>query len=168
MAKNWNVKMSVEALNGTHEARKEFVNDAGKRFPNTVTALVTLHALTAASVTGSEAFTNIFNAVPEYTTLRKLESVLKSEVDDTEEEPVIKEKKVKEEKIVPIKEKKAKKVAKVEEEDEEESEDVFDTFEEDEEDEPVKATKKPGKIKKEEKKSKKKVTEDDDEDDDWE
>lgn len=133
MAKNWTVAEAYEALrNGDKEARM----DVGRRFPLFATA------------TEDE----IIAAIPDYISVRKVEAVLKADVDESEAEVEAEEV----EEAKPAKKAKAKKVAEPEEED--------DDF--DDEDEEEEAPKKPVKKAAKAKKPAKKVVEDDDEDDD--
>ena len=143
MAKNWKV---AEAINAIRNGDKDAIADIGRRFP--------LFAVNAATV--NDGAMGLIEAIPEFITVRKMESVLKKGVDDSEveseedeideEEEEVKPKKKKEEKVT---KKKAKKAEEEEEEEEEEE---------------VKPKKK--KAKKAEKPSKKKKVDDDDEDDD--
>lgn len=150
MAKNWTLKLASEALNGTKEMKDEFAVDSGRRFPLATSALVILHTLAGLSEAGKTAFIDVFDSTPEWMTIRKIESVLKSEASDEDEEdaePVKKEKKEKapkEDKKEKAPKAKKEKFAKLEDDD-------------DEEDEPVAK-------KKDEKKKKSKKDEDDDED----
>lgn len=109
MAKNWKVGEAVKAIQA---GNKEDILDIGRRFP--------LFANLAAQV--NEAGVSLLECVPEYCSARKIESVLKGDVQDSTEDDAADEE---EEKEVPKKAEKkaakpAKKVAKKEEEDEEE------------------------------------------------
>lgn len=118
MAKNWKVGEAVRAIQA---GNKEDILDIGRRFP--------LFANLAAQV--NEAGTKMLDCVPDYCTARKIESVLKGDVQETEgdddaveeEAPAPKKAPAKAEKV----EKKApKKAAKKEEvvEDEEDGDDL--------------------------------------------
>lgn len=107
MAKNWKVGEAVKAIQA---GNKEDILDIGRRFP--------LFANLAAQV--NEAGVLLLECVPEYCSARKIESVLKGDVQESTEDDVVNE----EEKETPKKaEKKAakpvKKAAKKEEEEEE-------------------------------------------------
>lgn len=125
MAKNWKV---AEAVNAIRNGDKDAIADIGRRFP--------LFAVNAATV--NDGAMGLIEAIPEFITVRKMESVLKKGVDDSEVESEEDEIDEEEEEVKPKKEKKEEKVAK----------------------------KKAKKAKKAEKPSKKKKVDDDDEDDD--
>lgn len=155
MAKNWNVEMAVKALET--DERNELIYDAGKRFPNTVVALLSIEA-SIASDAGKQSFQKFLGAIPEWVTLRKIESVLKKDFDEEEVEEVKpkKEKKAKKEKEEKV-EKKAKK--EVVEEDEE---GIADEDEDEDEEKPKAKSKKKASTKKS-----KKVEDEEEDDDDW-
>lgn len=140
MAKNWKV---AEAVNAIRNGDKDAIADIGRRFP--------LFAVNAATV--NDGAMGLIEAIPEFITVRKMESVLKKGVDDSEVESEEDEIDEEEEEVKPKKEKKEEKVAKKKAKKAEE-----------EEEEEVKPKKK--KAKKAEKPSKKKKVDDDDEDDD--
>lgn len=140
MAKNWKV---AEAVNAIRNGDKDAIADIGRRFP--------LFAVNAATV--NDGAMGLIEAIPEFITVRKMESVLKKGVDDSEVESEEDEIDEEEEEVKPKKEKKEEKVAKKKVKKAEE-----------EEEEEVKPKKK--KAKKAEKPSKKKKVDDDDEDDD--
>lgn len=140
MAKNWKV---AEAVNAIRNGDKDAIVDIGRRFP--------LFAVNAATV--NDGAMGLIEAIPEFITVRKMESVLKKGVDDSEVESEEDEIDEEEEEVKPKKEKKEEKVAKKKAKKAEE-----------EEEEEVKPKKK--KAKKAEKPSKKKKVDDDDEDDD--
>lgn len=144
MAKNWKV---AEAVNAIRNGDKDAIADIGRRFP--------LFAVNAATV--NDGAMGLIEAIPEFITVRKMESVLKKGVDDSEVESEEDEIDEEEEEVKPKKEKKEEKVAKKKAKKAEEEE-------EEEEEEEVKPKKK--KAKKAEKPSKKKKVDDDDEDDD--
>ena len=98
MAKNWLVNEMVEALRNGSVAEKE---DIGRRFPLTTQLVVGI------IVRQDEDAEKILGAMPEYMSVRKIETVLKNgkDVDDVEEDeeqeeekPAKKEKKEKEDK----------------------------------------------------------------------
>ena len=160
MAKNWTIG---EAFKAVMEGDKEGILDVGKRFPLSCVMLAKVNAEAAV----------IFDALPENMTVRKLESVLKGDIevsdedDANEDAPVIekKEKKEKADKKVGKRGRPAKKV--VEPDDDDDDEDFDDEDEEDEdEEEVVVKPKKKEKEKKNKKPAKKPVVEDDDDDDD--
>lgn len=138
MAKNWKV---AEAVNAIRNGDKDAIADIGRRFP--------LFAVNAATV--NDGAMGLIEAIPEFITVRKMESVLKKGVDDSEVESEEDEIDEEEEEVKPKKEKKEEKVAKKK-------------AKKAEEEEEVKPKKK--KAKKAEKPSKKKKVDDDDEDDD--
>ena len=140
MAKNWKV---AEAVNAIRNGDKDAIADIGRRFP--------LFVVNAATV--NDGAMGLIEAIPEFITVRKMESVLKKGVDDSEVESEEDEIDEEEEEVKPKKEKKEEKVAKKKAKKDEE-----------EEEEEVKPKKK--KAKKAEKPSKKKKVDDDDEDDD--
>ena len=114
MAKNWKV---AEAVNAIRNGDKDAIADIGRRFP--------LFAVNAATV--NDGAMGLIEAIPEFITVRKMESVLKKGVDDSEVESEEDEIDEEEEEVKPKKEKKKEKVAKkkakkAEEEEEEEEE----------------------------------------------
>ena len=158
MAKNWTIG---EAFKAVLEGDKEGILDVGKRFPLSCVMLAKVNAEAAV----------IFDALPENMTVRKLESVLKGDIevsdedDANEDAPAVekREKKEKVEKKVGKRGRPAKKV--VEPDDDDEDFDDEDEEDEDEEEVVVKPKKKE-KEKKNKKPAKKSVVEDDDDDDD--
>ena len=103
MAKNWKVGEAVRAIQA---GNKEDIMDIGRRFP--------LFANLAAQV--NEAGVAMLDCVPEYCTARKIESVLKGDVqesgdgeDDAAEDEAPAKKPEKEEKKAPVKKAAAKK-----------------------------------------------------------
>ena len=103
MAKNWKVGEAVRAIQA---GNKEDIMDIGRRFP--------LFANLAAQV--NEAGVAMLDCVPEYCTARKIESVLKGDVqesgdgeDEAAEEEAPAKKPEKEEKKAPVKKAAAKK-----------------------------------------------------------
>lgn len=112
MAKNWKMNEAVRAI---QSGNKEDIADIGKRFP--------LFANLAAQV--NEAGAALIDCVPEYCTARKIESVLKGDIKESEET----EDDIENEDEAPKAEKKAAKKAdkkpakKVEADDEDEDED---------------------------------------------
>lgn len=157
MAKNWTIG---EAFKAVMEGDKEGILDVGKRFPLSCVMLAKVNAEAAV----------IFDALPENMTVRKLESVLKGDIEvsdedcENEDAPVVekKEKKEKAEKKGGKRGRPAKKVV------EPDDEDFDDEDEEDEdEEEVVVKPKKKEKEKKNKKPAKKPVVEDDDDDDDF-
>ena len=104
MAKNWKV---AEAVNAIRNGDKDAIADIGRRFP--------LFAVNAATV--NDGAMGLIEAIPEFITVRKMESVLKKGVDDSEvesEEDEIdeEEEEEEEEEEVKPKKKKAKKAEK--------------------------------------------------------
>ena len=73
MAKNWKV---AEAVNAIRNGDKDAIADIGRRFP--------LFAVNAATV--NDGAMGLIEAIPEFITVRKMESVLKKGVDDSEVE----------------------------------------------------------------------------------
>lgn len=107
MAKNWKVGEAVRAI---QSGNKEDIMDIGRRFP--------LFANLAAQV--NEAGVALLDCVPEYCSARKIESVLKGDVQETPETETEEEVEEKPAKKAPAKEEKkapAKKAAKKVEED---------------------------------------------------
>lgn len=100
MAKNWKVGEAVRAIK---EGNKEDILDIGRRFP--------LFANLAAQV--NDAGATLLDCVPEYCSARKIESVLKGDVQESEDEGT--EETPAPEKKVPAKKSPAKKEAKKEE-----------------------------------------------------
>ena len=103
MAKNWKLGEAVRAIQA---GNKEDIMDIGRRFP--------LFANLAAQV--NEAGVAMLDCVPEYCTARKIESVLKGDVqesgdgeDDAAEDEAPAKKPEKEEKKAPVKKAAAKK-----------------------------------------------------------
>lgn len=160
MAKNWTLKEIVKAVVEGGDAYKEMAADAGRRFPISVSMVTGIIA--GSNDTAKEFLVSLTESFPDYLTVRKVEKVLKTGVDDVDDSDDDEE----EEKKPAKKEKKpAKKSKKVEEDEEEEEDDDEDDDEEEEEVKPKKSKKSAKKEKKSSKKSKK-VEEDDDEDDD--
>ena len=159
MAKNWTIG---EAFKAVLEGDKEGILDVGKRFPLSCVMLAKVNAEAAV----------IFDALPENMTVRKLESVLKGDVevsdeDDANEDAPVVEKKEKKEKVEKKSGKRGRPTKKVVEPDDDD-EDFDDEDEEDEdEEEVVVKPKKKEKEKKNKKPAKKSVVEDDDDDDDF-
>lgn len=112
MAKNWKVGEAVKAIQA---GNKEDILDIGRRFP--------LFANLAAQV--NEAGVSLLECVPEYCSARKIESVLKGDVQEStedeaeaeEETPAKEEPKKAEKKKVSAPKKEAKKVEEEEDED---------------------------------------------------
>ena len=156
MAKNWTIG---EAFKAVLEGDKEGILDVGKRFPLSCVMLAKVNAEAAV----------IFDALPENMTVRKLESVLKGDIevsdeDDANEDAPVVEKKEKKEKAEKKAGKRGRPAKKVVEPDDDDDED-FDEEDDDEEEVVVKPKKKE-KEKKNKKPAKKPVVEDDDDDDD--
>lgn len=156
MAKNWTIG---EAFKAVMEGDKEGILDVGKRFPLSCVMLAKVNAEAAV----------IFDALPENMTVRKLESVLKGDIevsdeDDANEDAPVVEKKEKKEKAEKKAGKRGRPAKKVVEPDDDDDED-FDEEDDDEEEVVVKPKKKE-KEKKNKKPAKKPVVEDDDDDDD--
>ena len=74
MAKNWTMAEAAEAVINND---KVGICDLGKRFPNVAVAL--------AKMGNNEGAMTIINALPEYVTARKVEAVLKGDVDTSAE-----------------------------------------------------------------------------------
>lgn len=146
MAKNWSAAEAVVVINKGED--KAAIQDIGRRFP--------LFAVAAAS--GIDGLIEIIGAMPDHMTTRKVESVLKADVEELEDDVEAEEKPAKKA-DKPAKGKKGKtKKAEVEPDDEDESD-------EDEEETPKKS-----KGKKADKKKAKKQPEPEveaDEDEDW-
>lgn len=102
MAKNWKMGEAVRAI---QEGNKEDIQDIGRRFP--------LFANLAAQV--NDAGAALIDCVPDYCTARKIESVLKGDVQPTTESEEAEEE---EEAKKPAKKAPAKKATKKAEEDE--------------------------------------------------
>lgn len=75
MAQNWNVKQALAAIN---KGNKEAITDIGRRFPLTSNIL--------ARIGEDKAAGELINAIPDYITVRKIESILKDgvQVDDSD------------------------------------------------------------------------------------
>ena len=117
MAKNWKV---AEAVNAIRDGDKDAIADIGRRFP--------LFAVNAATV--NDGAMGLIEAIPEFITVRKMESVLKKGVDDSEVESEEDEIDEEEEEVKP-KKKKAKKAEKPSkkkkvDDDDEDDDDDFD------------------------------------------
>lgn len=152
MAKNWTIG---EAFRAVMEGDKEGILDVGKRFPLSCVMLAKVNAEAAV----------IFDALPENMTVRKLESVLKGDIevsdeDDANEDAPVVEKKEKKEKVEKKVGKRGRPAKKVVEPDDDED------FDDEDEEEVVVKPKKKEKEKKNKKPAKKSVVEDDDDDDD--
>ena len=153
MAKNWTIG---EAFKAVMEGDKEGILDVGKRFPLSCVMLAKVNAEAAV----------IFDALPENMTVRKLESVLKGDIevsdeDDANEDAPVAEKKEKKEKAEKKVGKRGRPAKKVVEPDDDED------FDDEDEEEVVVKPKKKEKEKKNKKPAKKSVVEDDDDDDDF-
>ena len=74
MATNWNVKQAYVAIN---EGNKEAIVDIGRRFPLTLNIL--------SKIDGKNPAVNLINALPEHITVRKIEQILKGDVEEGEE-----------------------------------------------------------------------------------
>lgn len=114
MAKNWKFGEAVRAIKA---GNKEDILDIGRRFP--------LFANLAAQV--NEAGMALIDCVPDYCTSRKIESVLKGDVQESTEEEVEEEAPAKETKKAPAKPEKkapAKKAAPKKEEAEDDEDDL--------------------------------------------
>lgn len=74
MATNWNVKQAYVAIN---EGNKEAIIDIGRRFPLTLNIL--------SKIDGKNPAVNLINALPEHITVRKIEQILKGDVEEGEE-----------------------------------------------------------------------------------
>ena len=159
MAKNWTLKEIVKAVVEGGDAYKEMASDAGRRFPISVSMVTGIIA--GSNDTAKEFLVSLTESFPDYLTVRKVEKVLKTGIDDVDDSDDDEE----EEKKPAKKEKKPAKKSKKVEEDEEEEEDDDEDDDEEEEVKPKKSKKASKKEKKSSKKSKK-VEEDDDEDDD--
>ena len=159
MAKNWTLKEIVKAVVEGGDAYKEMASDAGRRFPISVSMVTGIIA--GSNDTAKEFLVSLTESFPDYLTVRKIEKVLKTGVDDVDDSDDDEE----EEKKPTKKEKKPAKKSKKVEEDEEEEEDDDEDDDDEEEVKPKKSKKASKKEKKSSKKSKK-VEEDDDEDDD--
>ena len=104
MATNWTMSQATKAILA---GNKEAIVDIGRRFPLTANAI--------AAMGNNEGALTIISALPDYITARKIESVLKDGVQESEEEveeEVVEEKPVKKEKAA---KKPAKKVEETEE-----------------------------------------------------
>ena len=160
MAKNWTIG---EAFKAVMKGDKEGILDVGKRFPLSCVMLAKVNAEAAV----------IFDALPENMTVRKLESVLKGDIevsdeDDASEDAPVVEKKEKKEKAEKKVGKRGRPAKKAVEPDDDEDFDDEDEEDEDEEEVVVKPKKnKKEKEKKNKKPAKKPVVEDDDDDDDF-
>ena len=90
MATNWTMSQATKAILA---GNKEAIVDIGRRFPLTANAI--------AAMGNNEGALAIINALPDHITARKIESVLKDGVQESEEEAeeeVVKEKPAKKEK----------------------------------------------------------------------
>ena len=160
MAKNWTIG---EAFKAVLEGDKEGILDVGKRFPLSCAMLAKVNAEAAV----------IFDALPENMTVRKLESVVKGDIevsdeDDANEDAPVAEKKEKKEKAEKKSGKRGRPAKKVvEPDDDEDFDDEDDEDEDEDEEEVVVKPKKKEKEKKNKKPAKKSVVEDDDDDDDF-
>lgn len=74
MATNWNVKQAYAAIN---EGNKEAIADIGKRFPLALNVL--------SKIDEKNPAVNLINALPEHITVRKIEQILKGDVEESEE-----------------------------------------------------------------------------------
>ena len=74
MATNWNVKQAYAAIN---EGNKEAIVDIGRRFPLTLNIL--------SKIDEKNPAVNLINALPEHITVRKIEQILKGDVEEGEE-----------------------------------------------------------------------------------
>lgn len=74
MATNWNVKQAYVAIN---EGNKEAIIDIGKRFPLSLNIL--------SKIDEKNPAVSLINALPEHITVRKIEQILKGDVEEGEE-----------------------------------------------------------------------------------
>lgn len=111
MAKNW--KMG-EAVRAVKSGNKEDIMDIGRRFP--------LFLSLAAQV--NEAGALLIDCVPDYCTARKIESVLKGDVQETEKEDEVEDEPAKE---APKKEKKTAKEKKAPEKEQDDDDDDLES-----------------------------------------
>lgn len=113
MAKNWTIAEAIEAIKN-HELSK--IQDVGKRFPLTANLL--------SQGIESDAFTTFGGIIPEYVTVRKIESILAEDVEKFEDDDEDKPKKEKDDKKKdkPADEKKSAPKAKDEDDDEDKDE----------------------------------------------
>ena len=105
MAKNWTMSQAVKAILA---GNKEAIVDIGRRFPLTANAI--------AAMGNNEGALTIINALPDHITARKIESVLKDGVQESEEEAeeeVVEEKPTKKEKAAKKPAKKAEEIEEV-------------------------------------------------------
>ena len=114
MAKNWKCNEAVRAIQAGDKAA---IQDIGRRFP--------LFANLAAQV--NEAGAAILDCVPEYCTARKIESVLKGDVPEVEEDEVEEVEEKAPAKKAPAKKSAKKAPAKKEVEEEEDDEDDLES-----------------------------------------
>ena len=185
MAKNWTISEVARACVAGGNEYKEMVADAGKRFPVAVNAISSIFTAIA-SEKGIEVALQLFDAMPDNLTARKIDSGMRSgiseaepeeasaEEDDDPEEAEEKPKKTAGRRGRPAK--KDPEPEPEDEEDDDEDEEVEDDDWEDEEDEEPEPVKKPAKHRgrpatkktSSAKKKVKKVVEEEDDDDDWE
>ena len=85
MAKNWTVAELGNALIAGGDEAMEAVADAGKRFP-TITTIMSSLVSSMPNEKAMENLKNFFNAVPEWGTIRKFDSIIKVEASEEEEE----------------------------------------------------------------------------------
>ena len=109
MARNWKPAEAVKAIKS---GDKESIRDIGGRFP--------LFAVTAAQL--NEAGIVMIEAMPEYITVRKLETIMKGDAEETETEAEAEAEDVEEKPVKTAKPAKAAKAAKKVEVDEDEEE----------------------------------------------
>ena len=127
MAKNWTVAELGNALIAGGDEAMEAVADAGKRFP-TITTIMSSLVSSMPNEKAMENLKNFFNAVPEWGTIRKFDSIIKVEASEEEEEEVAKpaKKRGRPAKKAQAPVKKKKKVVEEEEDDDDDDDDDDD------------------------------------------
>ena len=127
MAKNWTVAELGNALIAGGDEAMEAVADAGKRFP-TITTIMSSLVSSMPNEKAMENLKNFFNAVPEWGTIRKFDSIIKVEASEEEEEEVAKpaKKRGRPAKKAQAPVKKKKKVVEEEEDDDDDDDDDWD------------------------------------------
>ena len=74
MATNWNVKQAYAAIN---DGNKEAIIDIGRRFPLSLNIL--------SKINENNPAVSLINALPEHITVRKIEQILKGDIEEGEE-----------------------------------------------------------------------------------
>ena len=91
MAKNWTVSELTECIIKGGDESKVAIADAGKRFPQTTNLINSIVTAIGGNSIALASFRELMGAMPEWATVRKIDSVLKAGVPEAEEDEDVKE-----------------------------------------------------------------------------